>query len=880
MPVHKKALVYHLSVALLAPAAIIPPAFPQTAASQQRAQQSIEPDLLLLEVRLDRHVLSGAITAYQAENDIFLPLSELSRLLTIAIRANPEQGTASGYVLREERKFSLNVSQAIVVIGGKTEPLDTSLVKVEPDDIYVASRLLERWLPLDVEINLSTLSLVVHPLEKLPLQLRLERQDRGSRADPRGSYTDPGYPRHTTPYAAIDAPFIDQTLGVDVRSGNGNARVNAAYTAYLTADLLGMESELYVNSTKQDPSPDVRFTLGRHDPNAGLLGPLQARTFEVGSVSVPGVANISQSSPTGNGVTVSNRPLTRPTSFDRHTLEGDLPPGWDVELYFNDTLVGFQQSRGDGKYSFEDQPLIYGPNEFRLVFHGPLGQIRVERESFLLEQSILGQGELYYSVTDHRDEDGHHRSVAQFDWGLGRNITATGGMVRLPVAGIEQRYTNLGLRGFWQSFIVTGDVARSDSGGTLAQLGVKTRIRDFALSASHARLSDFTSDLFLPTSDPVHTRDQLRIDGAIPATFLPRLPISLELNRDTLESRAENVRVSGRISMYRFGTSLSNTVNWRSNSGTRFADGSFRASRRVAGFGLSSELQYAIHPETELSGIAFSGDKNLSEGYRLSLGLARSFQNPRTVYSAGLSKSLGSYGLSTSASYANDGEYALGVQLFMGMGREPRQSSWITDAQAMAGSGAASARVFLDENQNGVMDKGEEPIPGVGFTVNGGTHLAKTDAAGIAYLNRLTPYQNVDVGLDAITLADPQWVPQRKGMRIVPRPGKVSKLDFPVALTGEIDGTTYLLDKDGKRPIGDLQLELVDTKGQVVATTTSASDGFYIVPAVLPGNYMLRVSPKQLKRLELTHTGMHLVTVEPDGSFVNGRDFVVIPEWE
>ena len=78
----------------------------------------------------------------------------------------------------------------------------------------------------------------------------------------------------------------------------------------------------------------------------------------IGSVPAPGVANIALSSATGNGATLSNRPLNPPTRFDRHSLQGDLPPGWDVELYFNDGLVAFQQSRPDGKYNFADLPLV------------------------------------------------------------------------------------------------------------------------------------------------------------------------------------------------------------------------------------------------------------------------------------------------------------------------------------------------------------------------------------------------------------------------------------------------------------------------------------------------------------------------------------------
>jgi len=221
------------------------------------------------------------------------------------------------------------------------------------------------------------------------------------------------------PYRLLGVPFIDQTLGVGLRTGNGSRHTRANYTAYLTGDLLCMETALFVSSIKQNPSPDLRFTLARHDPDAGLLGPLRARSLMFGSaVSVPSVAHIASRSPTGKGLglMLSIRPITQPTRFDRHTLQGDLPPGWDVELYFNEALVGFQTSRADGRYSFDDQPLVYGPNEFRLVFHGPLGQQRVERQRFLLEQSGAPPGAFYYILAQHQDGAGQLRSLGQFEW--------------------------------------------------------------------------------------------------------------------------------------------------------------------------------------------------------------------------------------------------------------------------------------------------------------------------------------------------------------------------------------------------------------------------------------------------------------------------------
>jgi hypothetical protein len=865
-----------------APTAPAAPASP--AGGQLALPRGDEPNLVLLEVQLDEHVLAEAITTYQYGRETFLPLGELARLLTLAIRTQPGQGTAEGFVLSEARGFSLNVAQARLTLADQTQVFDPALVRLQSDDIYVASTLLSRWLPLDFEVNLSSLTLRVKPRERLPLQERLERERLGARAGARtGGYEDPGYPRHAMPYRLLGVPFIDQTLGVGLRTGNGSRQTSANYTAYLTGDLLGMESALFVSSDKQNPSPDVRFTLARHDPDAGLLGPLRARSVMFGSaVSVPSVANIASSSlaGTGYGLMLSNRPITQPTSFDRHTLRGDLPPGWDVELYFNEGLVGFQTSRADGRYSFDDQPLAYGPNEFRLVFHGPLGQQRVERQSFLLEQSSTPPGAFYYNLAQRQDGSGQSRSLAQFEWGLNKYLTGTGGFVRLPVlAGSNsadgQLYTNLGLRVFWQSFILSSDFFKSPTGGWLNESGLKTRVSGVAVSYSRAQLKDFSSELFLPSADPLSTRDKLRLDGAIPGGFLPRLPVTLEVQREQFQSGSTNLALTGRVAAYVNRTSVANQLTWQTSGGNTSASGALQLSRRVGDIGLNGQLGYSLKPEAKLETIALSGDKRLSEGYLLNLGLVRSVGSSETLYTAGLNKSLGSYGLGLSTSYSSRGDFAVGLQLFIAMGREPRQAQWRFDALPKADSGAASVRVFLDDNANGVMDSGEEPIENVALTVNGSRALARTDAAGIAWLDRLPIRQHVDIAVDTQTLEDPYWVPQRKGLRLVPRPGHAAELDFPVVLTSEIDGTVYLVEKTSRRGIGDVVIELLDIDRRVVSTIKSSSDGYYIVSAVAQGGYSLRVSPQQLHQLGLIDPGVRAITITPDGKFINGVDFLL-----
>jgi hypothetical protein len=873
-----------LMLPALQPDAAAAAAATPTAAAAKPSPKT-EANLILLEVRLRDQLLSDGVTAYEIGRRVFLPLGEMARLLTLAVRVT-EEGRASGYILREDRNFSLDVPEGAVHAGGKREELDRSRVKVEAEDIYVDSQLLARWLPVDLDVDMPSLSLKVRPREPLPLEERLARRQRGNLPGNQGARTDPGYPRLAAPYRMAGVPFVDQTFGVTT-SGNGASsaggrrRTDTSYTAYLTTDLLGMEAALYANRNSVDRSTALRLTLGRNDPAAGLLGPLHARTALFGSVAVPGVANISPSSATGNGVAVSNRPLNQPTSFDRHTLQGDLPPGWDVELYYNEALVGFQQSRPDGKYIFPDQPLAYGPNDFRLVFHGPLGQLRVERQSFLLEEAAVPRGEVFYDVAAHRDQYGRPRALAQFEWGLSDYLNATGGWQRVPLAdGSEQGYANLGLRGYLSSFILSGDVARADDGGRLAQLALKTRVGNIALSASRARLDGFTSAFFAPTSDPVRTRDDLRAEGVVAPGGSMFFPLALDVKRDILASQKENVSAEGRISAYHDGTAVSNALRWQSLGGARVADGQLQVSRRVAGIGLTGQLQYQIKPLRELGSAVVSADSYLADGYLVNLGLARVFATRETRLSGALNKSLGSFGLGVNGFYSTRHEYGAGVQFFMAMGLEPRNARVMTEAQPMANTGSASIRVFLDKNLNGRMDEGDEPIKGVGFTVNGGNHLARTDADGIAYLSRLPPHQNVDLALDPSTLEDPQWQPQLKGVRIVPRPGTINQVDFAVAITGEIDGTTYYLSKGKSRPIGDLRLELVDAGRKVVASMGSSSDGYYVITGVLPGEYLLRVAPDQLKRLGLSDTGMHMIKIGPDGTVLNGRDFYVQPKSE
>ena len=479
-----------------------------------------ELNLLLLEVRLDGSSLADSLGAYEVGNDLMLPLGELARLLTLGITIDPVKQVAAGFVLFENRPFRLQVGATSVTLPSGTEALDPTQVRWLDNDIYVSARLLQRWWPVDLQLNLSALKLQVVPRETLPIQARLTREREAALLRQRGDgYQDPGYPRMPSDYRLIDVPFVDQTLGLQVgRDSAGKITNSVTYNAFITGDLLGMEASLFIAQAQNQGSPgggqgsnsQARLTLSRNDPEANLLGPLRARSLTLGNVGLPALNNVVRAIGGGNGLVVSNRPLNQASSFGLHTLRGDLPPGWDVTLYFNDALIAFQQSRPDGRYQFEDQALVFGNNVFRLVFNGPLGQRRVEREVFLLDDTLTKPGSFFYTAGGQRGSDGSQRQTFQTDFGLTDSVAATAGLVSIDLNnGVDARhYSNLGLRASALGTLMSADYISTVAGGTLTEVGLRTGLGRFSLGLTHTQLDKFSSDFFYRQQRPREAAQQ------------------------------------------------------------------------------------------------------------------------------------------------------------------------------------------------------------------------------------------------------------------------------------------------------------------------------------------------------------------------------------
>ncbi len=838
-------------------------------------------DVRILEIAVGPYTLPDAILAYQDGNTTLVPLGLLSELLDIAVVASPANGVAKGFILREDRTFLLDTARAEVVIEGKIQTYDRSRVHVLVDDIYVDSQLLARWYPMRLDVDLFASRLRIISDEPLPFEQRMERERRIAQAKAYLEREAKEYPRHYEPYRMWGVPFIDQTLRVSARKEpDGETLYPWRYTTYATADLLKHEASMYLDGYEEDTLETFRFTLGRKDPEAGLLGVLKAREYAAGSVLEPAQKLLTKPGKQQPGIRLSNFPLTRQEQFDSQTFIGDLPPGWQVELYRNNTLIRFQQQGIEGQYRFEDVPLLFGSNYFRLVFYGPQGQRRVEERRFELGDALTPPGQHNYRITATEDEIEGYRGVAQYTVGLNKNITAAASLTSIPLFIANQSeqhdYIQAGVLSYWKFlFFTLGGVDDSESGSAI-DWSLQTRYKSTIFKVEETYLNDFVSEVFLPTQVPLERRTSARLDTAIPPTFLPRIPLTFGFERDNFEDGGYFQRFANQISMQGRYAGFTNDLVWQETTGSsELFNGTLALTYNTIRYGLRGTLNYEMKPRDELTNAAITMDVRRLGIYQLSLTVNHSLEQDITRYTVSASKPVGNYALTLLGRYATDDSYEVGLAFNVSLGQEPRTNDWEFDARTMASLGSVSAQVFLDENQDGLLDEGEQPLSNVAFDINNGRQQVRTNEDGVAFLTGLPAHTPADIEVAKSTLEDPLWLSTIDGVRIVPRPGQPIQLDFPIFMTGEIDGTVYFERAGSTAGAGRVLLQLVDQNDRVVSTTTTAYDGFYVLSNVPVGKYSLRVAPEQLSELELQTSEPLQVEVTTRELFVSGADFVL-----
>jgi hypothetical protein len=846
---------------------------------------------LLFTVELDGLTLTDGMAAYGRVEDPLLPIGELARLLELDIEVLPAERRVLGRIGEARRSLIIDLNTGTARDGPRVVPLAAEDIVVTPTEIYARTSALQRLLPLKIVADGEALNIEITALELLPIQGRLQRMARRREAgqEPQGNNE---VLKVETPYGLLSLPAFDMALGVGGQSMTPHFPLR--YDIRIGADALYTGFQGYLGSDETGRLSTARAFFERRSLEGRLLGGLKARSVMAGDVFTPPLS-LGPRSVGGRGFAFSTVPLDQTNVFNRIDLRGELPLGYDVELYVNDILRSGQNTPTKGRYEFLSVPLSQGINIVRIVTYGPRGdrseQTRVvnvgggqlKKGEATLEVGAVQQDEPLFLVRPLDEAEvrppgsGGLRVVANANYGLTQFMTIAAGAALIPGKAKDdlRQLGTIGARTSIFGFATNLDLAYDSTGASAVSLGLAGEILGVSTILRHAQFQGGFIDENGPGVDldrAMSSRSEVTFDGNI-AIGANVIPVSLRAMQNTYTDGLTDVTGSARASATAKGILFSAGLEYQRLFGSTFSNerlsGYFAGSTfRSYKWQLRSTLDFDVLPKLKARALAITADRDISDLATLRFGVGQPLDDLRgTNFTAATIFKLRYADVSLTADYNNqDRSWRAGMQVNFGLSYNPAEGGYQMTRPGPGSGGSMLFEAFLDRNGNGIFDEGDSPVPNVG--VDGGEREAVTGADGRVFLTGVGagPTARVLVNLDNVANNSVQTPPTT--VQFTPRPGSFTTVRYPMRPTGEVMVTISLRRPDGQLVgLSAAQIRLVGDNGHIAEASTEF-DGSVNFQDLPTGTYRLELDPAQAGRLRMSLAAPLSITIKDDGDFV------------
>jgi hypothetical protein len=760
-------------------------------------------------------------------------------------------------------RLRIDPRQRRLTVNDQGREWPAEAIVVRADQLFMANELMMLLLDMKARLSSDGLRVDVESSRPLPADLRRLRENRWRLAGPNNALPASAYHRVAMPYQLWGTPRGDVQLALTgQRAGSGmEARTSGAVTleaGYLT-------NQLFFTADDGGTLRSLRWTAGRSSPAGDAFGIDGLHRLELGDVT-PFTLPLQGGSATGRGIAFSTAPLDRPELFDVTRLEGDALPGWDAELYRGAELVDFQRIEADGRYRFEDVPLIFGDNVFRVVLYGPQGEVREERFARSITGGQLVPGELHLRgslvqtqrplvpIESVRQPAGEQLTL-RADYGLLPRLTTSvflgldqqretdpapgnpiGPSASAGSESVSLRQGNIGvaLRPAVGPFTSELVLVKQDGDGSALQLSTWATLGSVYVSGrqQHYR-DDFISREREILGRQLDDNLRLRLGHAIGnwgslSLDYERLDFSANAQRETvtvgLRHRLGPVHLAHEIEQYR-------------EKGFQREDYRLLGSHRQGA--LTSRFQLHANDNDggamDIRSLGGSLDWQLTQEHFIGAGFGHDRMDNRfnLQLRSGWQFAVGR--LSFAVSLDDTQQWAAVLSLGLGLGIEPQQGLSLLPPGATNG-GTVSLAVFHDRDADGQFNAQHDVADAsVSFLVDGRRHPSITDRHGRTVLRQLSTQRPVSIALDKTSLSDPFLVPTRPRIMLQPRPGQTQRLSFALRDSALVSG--YVM--HAGRGFAGLVITAINDNGLAIETTRSLSDGYFSFETIAPGTWLI-----------------------------------------
>lgn len=838
-----------------------------------------------------RYKADEPITALKRGYSSYISFTDFNYLSGLSIKLDPESGKAEGWFLDEDRPFALDVPAGQVRIGDTVKPVAADDVIIENDDFYIRDSVMADWFDFTARVLPYAQSIDIVTNQQLPLQGRLDRLKRRGKPTGRPRVEQP---RIAQEFKAITMPRADVNLRTQwEQRGDSNEPNNySSYNILTTNQLLDHEMSGYfsgtpVSSREASAFTQARINFRKESEDNDLLGPLHAKVYEFNDIAPVTVVGTGGSA-IERGVRVSNQG-ERYTVGTETTIEGDAQPGWDVELYRNNAYIAGTTVDETGRYNFENVPLFAGDNRFRIALFGPQGEQAEDSRIVTVLPSLVGNMKGYYDVSltqkdeityqanqaDNEDR-GSLRLVGSYDRRAGDNLTLRGGVHSRETQGQRDNYFYTGAVTSLGPTIINADMITTSDGPFKTTLtGRRTFGRHNATGGLEYVSADF-SDSYI--DDSTLRPQQQSVYATLNGPFMPERIASATYTAFSRATTDENGRftTSNRFALgssyagLRFDNELRLGTDNQSTDRDQVIAYAGGVTGRYDGYLWRGRLDYEIAPLGEPSNFTFDVTKNYSEKLSGNAGIQHKFYNSLSQLNAGVTYRAEKARISPNVSYDSDQNLQARVDVNFGLARDP-SGNIIMSGRPMSTQAGISVFSYLDKAGNGVFDGDDEPLQDVIIRATQANVELVTDAEGNASSATVPANRVTDIVMEESSAFEPTWVSGYEGASVLLRPTESVHLDFPVVRGAEMDGTASIAGATGAAAAArSVVLRLVTPDGEVVKSTATPFDGFFIIEQIRPGIYYLTTdssgAPVNAYRMA------EKIIVTPDGAQLYGHN--------
>ena len=815
------------------------------------AQES--PDFYLLDLEADGYRLAESVPAYVSGDTYLIDFALFLEAVEFPIERKGQLW--SGWSRSEDRHFLWRMDSEIVQVEGR----DDERVKFREwldaeDGIYVSAEALERWFNLELDVDPRLQTLTIASSEPLPFQIWRERVLAKYRFRPRQSLdADVIVPDQ---YNWVTMPLFNLSSQFSAQNQDGEYDVAGSASLAMGMDLL-KHSFVYAggiarNRRTQGNSTN-RLTIERASatPDTPLFAGINR--YILGDIYQAN-ANLVMNSNTGRGFSIDRYPMGRTGNLSQVTIAGDGPPGWEVELYRNGTLIEFATVGSDGRYFFPDEENTFGENTFVAKLFGPQGQIREDRQTFWGGGAELAEGDYDFSIS-HIDFDQHlldgapdnfdglaadyttdfrYTRALTGDLQLGAAYTRTGlGTRARDGTFIDSEYVSLFGRMKLGRGVLIGEAVNQLDFGDAWSLEYLTEFNGHKMSVARRVFNDYKSPATIHREE-VDAFNELILSGSLggnrPSGY------SLRFRHRELAGGSSDFRVFNRLSWSLGHISLTNDLEHIVNSGS-MTTGKFKFASRVKRVSLRGQFDYQFTGDRPLKQVSATMNWDMTRRLNNNLTVTKNLTNDGGLYFTNLlSIAVRDWSLTLSVSSDLDHGWSVGAGLNIAFGYNTRRQSFITDRRGLASTGRATMNLFIDNNNNGIRDLGEPPVSWARYRDQ------EMLQPGALPLTALPNAQSVQIETRHFKFDDPFLVPRAQAYELRTHTGSDVSFDIAVVMTGDIEGYVFIGSTDEAVAARGIVVSLHDAKGREIARTRSEFDGYYSFTGVPGGDYDVRVS--------------------------------------